>query len=190
MPSKGRCSSIAEHRPGTASLNPVPQAQTQQELLAAINSEAARDNQQFAVMNAALGRLIAWRRGQIHQYRSKAISASLLRRIVGMAAKPRGLPDAQRYCRAAPQRHGYSPPQSTCSAGQFRARKYSQTTPWLIQKRLALVGEESVSGVTGGTATGANQEHQPMRIYIIGNDGITLCREMPAAVSEGEIAIA
>ena len=29
-----------------------------------------------------------------------------------------------------------------------------------------------------------------MRIYIIGNDGITLCREAPAAVNEGEIAIA
>jgi hypothetical protein len=29
-----------------------------------------------------------------------------------------------------------------------------------------------------------------MRIYIIGNDGITLCREPPAAVSEGEIVVA
>jgi hypothetical protein len=29
-----------------------------------------------------------------------------------------------------------------------------------------------------------------MRIYIIGNDGITLCRETPAAVNEGEIAVA
>jgi hypothetical protein len=29
-----------------------------------------------------------------------------------------------------------------------------------------------------------------MRIYIIGNDRITLCREAPAAVSEGEIAVA
>ena len=29
-----------------------------------------------------------------------------------------------------------------------------------------------------------------MRIYIIGNDGITLCREPPAAVSEGKIAVA
>jgi Protein of unknown function (DUF3489) len=29
-----------------------------------------------------------------------------------------------------------------------------------------------------------------MRIYIIGNDGITLCREPPAAMNEGEIAIA
>jgi Protein of unknown function (DUF3489) len=28
-----------------------------------------------------------------------------------------------------------------------------------------------------------------MRIYIIGNDGITLCREAPATVTEGEIAI-
>ena len=26
-----------------------------------------------------------------------------------------------------------------------------------------------------------------MRVYIIGNDGITLCREPPAAVNEGEI---
>jgi hypothetical protein len=29
-----------------------------------------------------------------------------------------------------------------------------------------------------------------MRIYIIGSDGITLCREAPAAVNEGEIAVA
>ena len=29
-----------------------------------------------------------------------------------------------------------------------------------------------------------------MRIYIIGNDGITLCRETPAAVNEDEIAVA
>jgi hypothetical protein len=29
-----------------------------------------------------------------------------------------------------------------------------------------------------------------MRIYIIGNDGITLCREPSAAVNEGEIAVA
>jgi hypothetical protein len=28
-----------------------------------------------------------------------------------------------------------------------------------------------------------------MRIYIIGNDGITLCREVPTAVNEGEIAV-
>jgi hypothetical protein len=29
-----------------------------------------------------------------------------------------------------------------------------------------------------------------MRIYIIGNDGITLCREPPAAVNAGEIVVA
>src|ERR1700759_1366452 len=29
-----------------------------------------------------------------------------------------------------------------------------------------------------------------MRIYIIANDGITLCPEMPAAMTEGEVAIA
>jgi hypothetical protein len=29
-----------------------------------------------------------------------------------------------------------------------------------------------------------------MRIYIIGNDGITLCREPPTAVNEGEIVVA
>ncbi len=39
---------------------------------------------------------------------------------------------------------------------------------------MALVGEESVSGVTGGTAAGFIGE-PTMRIYIIGSDGITLC---------------
>ena len=29
-----------------------------------------------------------------------------------------------------------------------------------------------------------------MRIYIIANDGITLCPEMPAAMTEGEVAVA
>jgi hypothetical protein len=29
-----------------------------------------------------------------------------------------------------------------------------------------------------------------MRIYIIGNDGITLSREAPTALNEGEIAVA
>src|SRR6476661_9117388 len=29
-----------------------------------------------------------------------------------------------------------------------------------------------------------------MRVYIIGNDGITLCRKAPATVSDGEIAVA
>jgi hypothetical protein len=29
-----------------------------------------------------------------------------------------------------------------------------------------------------------------MRIYIIGNDGITLCREAPTTVNEGEVIVA
>ncbi len=29
-----------------------------------------------------------------------------------------------------------------------------------------------------------------MRIYIIGNDGIPLCREPPATVNKGEVAVA
>jgi hypothetical protein len=44
--------------------------------------------------------------------------------------------------------------------------------------------------VTGAPLRRLNQENPPMRIYIIGNDGITLCREPPATVNEGEIAVA
>ena len=49
--------------------------------------------------------------------------------------------------------------------------------------------DKSVSVVTVGivlTPTG----DPPVRIYIFGNDGITLSREPPAAVSEGEIVVA
>src|SRR3954452_15525811 len=59
----------------------------------------------------------------------------------------------------------------------------------IIPNRLALTAEESVSGVTGATAQ-VNQETPPMRIYIIGKDGSTLCREPPATVNKGEIAVA
>jgi hypothetical protein len=55
---------------------------------------------------------------------------------------------------------------------------------------VALAGKESVSVVTGGTRRWVNHEDPPMRIYIIGNDGITLCREAQATVNEGEIAVA
>jgi hypothetical protein len=54
---------------------------------------------------------------------------------------------------------------------------------------VALRRDESVSVVTVGTGP-AQKETPPMRIYIIGNDGITLCREPPAAVNEGEIVVA
>jgi hypothetical protein len=44
--------------------------------------------------------------------------------------------------------------------------------------------------VTGGSGRRVNQETPPMRIYIIGNDGITLCRDAPATLNEGELAVA
>src|ERR1700756_3502312 len=61
----------------------------------------------------------------------------------------------------------------------------------LTQNRLALAGEESVSvGHRRQRLPGATRRTHPMRIYIIGNDGITLCREAPASVTDGEIAVA
>jgi hypothetical protein len=42
--------------------------------------------------------------------------------------------------------------------------------------------------VTGGTAAGANRR-PTMCTYIIGNDGITLCRDATPELNEGEIAI-
>src|SRR3954447_18657799 len=59
----------------------------------------------------------------------------------------------------------------------------------IIPNRLALTAEESVSGVTGATAQ-VNQETPPMRIYIIGNAAIPLCREPPTTVNKGEVAVA
>ena len=59
----------------------------------------------------------------------------------------------------------------------------------IIRKRVALRRDKSVSVVTVGivlTPTG----DPPVRIYIFGNDGITLSHEPPAAVSEGEIVVA
>src|SRR5215469_15621334 len=70
-----------------------------------------------------------------------------------------------------------------CSAAAQQRHK-------IIRNGVALVGEESVSGLTRGSRRGINQENPPMRIYIIGNDGIMLCREAPVTVNEGEIAVA
>jgi hypothetical protein len=42
--------------------------------------------------------------------------------------------------------------------------------------------------VTDGTRRRVNQETLPMRMYIIGNDGIALCREAPA-LNDGEIVV-
>src|SRR6516225_6043181 len=59
----------------------------------------------------------------------------------------------------------------------------------IIRKGLALLRDESVSEVTVGTAPAPTGD-PPMRVYIIGNDGITLCRKAPATVNDGEIAVA
>jgi hypothetical protein len=59
----------------------------------------------------------------------------------------------------------------------------------IIRKRVALLGNESVSVVTVGIGPTQSGDH-PMRVYIIGNDGIILCRQPPEAVNEGEIVVA
>jgi Protein of unknown function (DUF3489) len=60
----------------------------------------------------------------------------------------------------------------------------SSRIDWLCSAKRASVW------VTGGSRRRANQENPLMRIYIIGSDGITLCRETLATVNEGEIAVA
>jgi hypothetical protein len=54
---------------------------------------------------------------------------------------------------------------------------------------VALLRDKSVSVVTVGVAPTPTGD-PPVRIYIFGNDGITLSREPPAVVSEGEIVVA
>src|ERR1700751_4300017 len=54
---------------------------------------------------------------------------------------------------------------------------------WLWSEKRASVGSRR-------NCRRVNQEHPLMRVYIIGNDGITLCRTAPAAVNDGEIAVA
>jgi hypothetical protein len=64
---------------------------------------------------------------------------------------------------------------------------WAQQRHKIIRKTVALRHDESVSVVTVGTGPTPTGD-PPMRVYIIGNDGIILCREPPAAVNEGEIA--
>ena len=72
------------------------------------------------------------------------------------------------------------------SAEQFHARLWPNKRHKIIRNRVALVAEESVSAVSVGTEPTPTGD-PPMRVYIIGNEGINLCREPPAAVNEGEI---
>ena len=43
--------------------------------------------------------------------------------------------------------------------------------------------------VTGGNGPRDRSGEPTMRIYIIANEGMTQCREAPAAMTEGEIAV-
>src|SRR6266850_7222395 len=54
---------------------------------------------------------------------------------------------------------------------------------WLWSAKRASVGSRR-------NCRRVKQGHPLMRIYIIGNDGITLCRKAPATVNDGEIAVA
>jgi hypothetical protein len=55
---------------------------------------------------------------------------------------------------------------------------------------VALRGEDSVTGSPAAAGRGTNQGNSAIRIYIIGNDGIALCREAPAALGDSEIVVA
>src|SRR5262249_29274733 len=72
---------------------------------------------------------------------------------------------------------------SVLDCGSNKATRSSRID-WLCSAKRASVW------VTGGSRDRAKQENPPMRIYIIGNDGMTLCREAPASVTDGEISVA
>src|SRR5437762_3965746 len=76
-----------------------------------------------------------------------------------------------------------------CSAQVIPCSNCVQQRHKIIRNGVALFGQESVSGSPAATGRGISQENPPMRIYMIGNDGITLCREPLATVTEGEIAV-
>src|ERR1700751_3390541 len=96
----------------------------------------------------------------------------LSRQPLGRLLVASALDQSRAPCRAIP-----------CSAVAQQRHK-------IIRNRVALVGKESLSRGHRRRRHRLNQENPPMRIYIIGNDGITLCREAPATVNDGEIAVA
>src|SRR5215469_15580992 len=49
--------------------------------------------------------------------------------------------------------------------------------------------ERGVSAVTGGSGPSDQPGNPTMRTYIIGNDGIALCRKVPTKVSDDEIVV-
>src|SRR5215472_12436029 len=73
---------------------------------------------------------------------------------------------------------------------QFHARRWPNNATRLSEIEWLWSAKRASVWVTGGSGRRVNQETPPMRIYIIGNDGITLCREAPATVNDCEIAVA
>src|ERR1700730_13066392 len=65
-----------------------------------------------------------------------------------------------------------------------------QTTPQDYRERSGFGRRREREWGHGGTAAGSIRSTPLMRIYIIGSDGITLCRTAPASVNDGEIAVA
>ena len=65
------------------------------------------------------------------------------------------------------------------------------TTPHDYPKWSGFGGQtEREWGHPTAACRGINQENPPTRIYIIANDGVTLCREAPATITEGEVVVA
>jgi Protein of unknown function (DUF3489) len=58
----------------------------------------------------------------------------------------------------------------------------------MLKKRVALVGKESGSAVTGEDTAAVNRR-PAMRIYVIGNEGVTVCREQSVQINEQEILV-
>src|SRR6202035_331822 len=92
---------------------------------------------------------------------------------------------------------------------RFRTRCAANNPPQIVRSRLSnsMLGSGQTTPQDYRESTGfgrrrerewghrrrrrrVDQEHPLMRVYIIGNDGITLCRKAPAAVNDGEIAVA
>jgi hypothetical protein len=65
-----------------------------------------------------------------------------------------------------------------------------RTTQWHYPERSSFGRPMERKWGSPAAALRPEQEKPPMRIYIIGNDGITLCSEPPPAVNEGEIVVA
>src|SRR5499427_3013297 len=81
-------------------------------------------------------------------------------------------------------------PKTRSGSEQFHARLVPNNATRLSGMEWLWPAKRASVWVTGGTRRRVNLENPPMRIYIIGNDGITLCREAPATVNQDEIAVA